>query len=836
MATEKDSLQEAITKLDKELKSLRKENKFKEIRTSIDKLRETVSNKSNIVETVESQLDELISDSSDSIKEIKERKRRISNIQNSIKQSKDAFDATEYENLMSQVNMASDTINNDLKKKRNLFKRAGKGIRKYSSDMAAITSGMLSSNPMVMLGTKMVGDTVSGAFSKLRERKEQKAKDIMKMRDALFAQSKNLDDNITTSTLKDKPKSSFIQTPQEEKREDISLLILKETIESKDILNDIKALQEQVYIERNKKDKFAQLENEFESRNLNISGISTSTNNNLIASKLAGATGGLSSMIQNAGAYSEILQGAGPLKNAMIMALTPFTALGRGAKGLGKMGMRGAGGIGRMALANPANTLAGGALVGQLGMAISEAKQTAKEAGASEGAAFLAEYGEKATFGMSTYIADTKEVSKGWQILFDDLNGSLKNSKANYDKMMSIDTRQKAQLDVLAEQKKSLSKLLDEKESADDIKKARIEQKIQDKQLKILKLQERILKNDPRAKAKVERIDKLLAMQKKLNDPKFRGKLAHRFINVLGNTAEEAREKIEKLKAQVDKDVAKIKTREVKTSNGREKKQIDANKILDGSLGSISRKYESRGNAGTISTGVGDPGGKSYGSYQLSSNKGVLQSFINQSGFKNEFDGLKIGSPAFDKKWKELAQKYPDQFAKEQHDFIKRTHFDPVAKEASKMGYDLSDKRIREALFSSSVQTSFSGNKEILKNADPTGNTEEQINSLYMARKDYVARKGGLNSRTEQAVMKRYDRERKDVLAMRNQDHIQVASLNQENMKLRNQRQQPVVNNTVVNQGGSNQSNNQKKITIEPRASENTFIRNNDRAFKGTTT
>ena len=38
-------------------------------------------------------------------------------------------------------------------------------------------------------------------------------------------------------------------------------------------------------------------------------------------------------------------------------------------------------------------------------------------------------------------------------------------------------------------------------------------------------------------------------------------------------------------------------------------------------LGDSSRKYESNGNSGKISSGEGDNGGKSYGSYQLSKNK-----------------------------------------------------------------------------------------------------------------------------------------------------------------------------------------------------------------------
>ena len=46
-------------------------------------------------------------------------------------------------------------------------------------------------------------------------------------------------------------------------------------------------------------------------------------------------------------------------------------------------------------------------------------------------------------------------------------------------------------------------------------------------------------------------------------------------------------------------------------------------------LGDLSAKYESSGDPGSVSSGYQDPGGKSYGAYQLSSNAKSLQSFLN---------------------------------------------------------------------------------------------------------------------------------------------------------------------------------------------------------------
>ena len=46
-------------------------------------------------------------------------------------------------------------------------------------------------------------------------------------------------------------------------------------------------------------------------------------------------------------------------------------------------------------------------------------------------------------------------------------------------------------------------------------------------------------------------------------------------------------------------------------------------------LGDLSAKYESSGSPATISSGEGDPGGKSYGRYQLASRMGSVRSFLD---------------------------------------------------------------------------------------------------------------------------------------------------------------------------------------------------------------
>lgn len=110
----------------------------------------------------------------------------------------------------------------------------------------------------------------------------------------------------------------------------------------------------------------------------------------------------------------------------------------------------------------------------------------------------------------------------------------------------------------------------------------------------------------------------------------------------------------------------------------------------DDALGKLSEKYESGGRGpGTVSTGKGDPGGPSFGSYQLSTNSGNADRFV-QKYYPDEFKGLKAKSEddkdrkAFAAKWKELAAKDPKALHVNEHAFIKETHYDPQAKKLEK--------------------------------------------------------------------------------------------------------------------------------------------------------
>ena len=127
-------------------------------------------------------------------------------------------------------------------------------------------------------------------------------------------------------------------------------------------------------------------------------------------------------------------------------------------------------------------------------------------------------------------------------------------------------------------------------------------------------------------------------------------------------------------------------------------------------LGSLSAKYETGGRGpGTVSSGKGDPGGVSYGSYQMATNRKVPQRFVKQDGFPwlTDFKGLTAGTPPFTKCWKRIAAEQPDPFQRAQHAFIKKTHYDLLcAKVLKDDGLDVNTRHpaVQDVVWSTAVQ------------------------------------------------------------------------------------------------------------------------------------
>jgi hypothetical protein len=198
-------------------------------------------------------------------------------------------------------------------------------------------------------------------------------------------------------------------------------------------------------------------------------------------------------------------------------------------------------------------------------------------------------------------------------------------------------------------------------------------------------------------------------------------------------------------------------------------------------LGWLSERYEAgKRGPGTISTGVGDKGGVSYGSFQLSSKTGTVQSFVNQF-YAKDFKGLQPGTQAFNKVWTRLATTQKDKFHADQLQFIKQTHYDPVVRKLREdlgINVDTLDSGVQNAVFSTAVQNGKKGGAHVLEKAlenlmsqkPLTAITEaEYIEAIYRerGRKDaegnLVYFKGS-SKKVQEGVSKRFSHEMKDAL------------------------------------------------------------------------
>ena len=236
-------------------------------------------------------------------------------------------------------------------------------------------------------------------------------------------------------------------------------------------------------------------------------------------------------------------------------------------------------------------------------------------------------------------------------------------------------------------------------------------------------------------------------------------------------------------------------------------------------LGSASAKFESSGDPSTVSSGMmgggkKDPGGISYGTYQMSSTMGVADDFVKKSEWKKEFDGLKAGTPEFGEKWKQLAKdpKEGKKFADAQHDYIKKTHYDPAAKKAEKMGFKITDAGVADAIWSLSVQHGNVQKVLDIAKKDMGGfvsdDPKKEIEALYQARNEY----------TDGKFSKRYESEVKVVLGKSTGQQLDSASSENKDLKSQSGNGTTIVNNnnTVVAQGGKQETVTTKKSNDKP--------------------
>jgi LysM repeat protein len=204
---------------------------------------------------------------------------------------------------------------------------------------------------------------------------------------------------------------------------------------------------------------------------------------------------------------------------------------------------------------------------------------------------------------------------------------------------------------------------------------------------------------------------------------------------------------------------------------------------LADALGTLSAKYETGGRGpGTVSTGVGDPGGVSYGSYQMATKTGTVKRFVTQTGFPwlNDFANLAAGSPPFTACWKRIAKDQTDVFQKAQHGFIKKSHYDLLAAKVlaeDDLDVNTRSRALQDVIWSTAVQ--HGGGTPIVHRAiakvtcartDPAFD-EQCIRAIY-AERGRTKPDGNLayfsksSPNVQKGVANRFKNELKDALAM----------------------------------------------------------------------
>lgn len=128
-------------------------------------------------------------------------------------------------------------------------------------------------------------------------------------------------------------------------------------------------------------------------------------------------------------------------------------------------------------------------------------------------------------------------------------------------------------------------------------------------------------------------------------------------------------------------------------------------------LGILSEKYEGGGPA-TISTGEGDSGGVSYGTYQFATNTGTVDNFIawliEQGGVKAGYGAMlekyPAGSLEFSNQWTWIAENEAD-FGEWQDEFVKPRYYDAAYEYAKEYGLAVElPFALQAVLFSNAIQ------------------------------------------------------------------------------------------------------------------------------------
>lgn len=192
--------------------------------------------------------------------------------------------------------------------------------------------------------------------------------------------------------------------------------------------------------------------------------------------------------------------------------------------------------------------------------------------------------------------------------------------------------------------------------------------------------------------------------------------------------------------------------------------------------GVISEKYESSGNPGAISSGVGDAGGKSYGAWQLSSTAGSLHSFLQwlmdqKNDFYNILNNAYIADANtygtnFDTAWRQIANDHYDEFYQLQHRYIKISYYNSLVNRLVGIGnFDklLTSFAVRNVLWSTAVQHGVTGAYNLINRLVIDVNDKFKfINDIYAERSKVEIYFPSCSPDVQQSVINRFIKEQND--------------------------------------------------------------------------
>lgn len=196
--------------------------------------------------------------------------------------------------------------------------------------------------------------------------------------------------------------------------------------------------------------------------------------------------------------------------------------------------------------------------------------------------------------------------------------------------------------------------------------------------------------------------------------------------------------------------------------------------------GGLSAQFES-GGAGVGAVGYDRMGGTSYGLYQISSRQGTFREFLSYLDHEapSLADRLRAaGNPdtggrsgAVPEEWKRIASEDAERFTALQHDFIRKTHFEPVLKDVEKtLGVENLSEAMKEVVWSTAVQHGPNGARRLFaRAAEQSGNSGGKLDESSLIRDVYALRKeqfASSDGSVRDAVRRRLEEERELALAM----------------------------------------------------------------------